>query len=378
MQLLVAGVLVSSLTCVISALWCPSIRVHVVAIMDEIITSGSVAAASHSEFGVQSETMDIADDIGDEIDDAGEKEGDEEAVEVESEPVPKKERKRRRAVNDKPAEPRVKWTSREGECLDEAWKTVSIYPITDANENTNTYWGRIKTAFDECKLVDPDFAKINMDHRKKAMANCWSTIQTACNKWHGIVEEVVARPESGATSRGRYGQSSPALVRRVAVYFADMFCSLVQMVRMFDMYHVDNEDQEFRFLHVFSRIESCEKWRKVWLALDKAKETYNPYAPASRATEGRPDGTKKARAARDSAPAAEWLQSSIEQCIADVKNIAAKREETSDARWSALMANQHVKLDLLRTNDVAKKRNNDLAFLMGQTHDDEGVVLRAA
>ena len=24
-------------------------------------------------------------------------------------------------------------------------------------------------------------------------------IQAACNKWHGIVEEIVARPESGAS-----------------------------------------------------------------------------------------------------------------------------------------------------------------------------------
>ena len=51
------------------------------------------------------------------------------------------------------------------------------------------------------------------------------------------------------------------------------------MLRMFTMYCADNEDQEFRFLHVFSRIDSCEKWREVWLALDKAKETYNPGAP---------------------------------------------------------------------------------------------------
>ncbi|KAE8814722.1 putative methionyl-tRNA synthetase [Hordeum vulgare] len=181
------------------------------------------------------------------------------------------------------------------------------------------------------------------------MSNRWSTIQTVCNKWHGIVEEVVARPESGANVEGR-------------------------MVRMFGMHRADNKDQEFRFLHVFSRIESCEKWREVRLALDKAKETYNPDGPAPAAAEGRPGGTKKARAARDAAPAAEWLHASIEQCIVD-----AKREEKSEARWSALMANQDVKLDLLRTtvaaknirldllrtNVAAKKRNTDLTFLMG-------------
>ncbi|KAI4995149.1 hypothetical protein ZWY2020_035052 [Hordeum vulgare] len=134
---------------------------------------------------------------------------------------------------------------------------------------------------------------------------------------------------------------------------------------MFAMYRADNEDQESRFLHVFSRVKSCKKWREVRLALDEAKETYNLDAPAPPVAEGRPDGTKKARAARDASPAAKQLQASIEQCITEAKSSAAKRKEKSDARWSALMANQHVKLNLLRTNVVAKKRNTVLAFLNG-------------
>lgn len=76
------------------------------------------------------------------------------------------------------------------------------------------------------------------------------------------------------------------------------------MVRMFVMYRADNVNQEFKFLHVFSRIESCEKWREVRLTLDKAKETYNTDAPAPATAEGYLDGTKKARAARDATPAA--------------------------------------------------------------------------
>ncbi|KAE8779644.1 putative methionyl-tRNA synthetase [Hordeum vulgare] len=43
--------------------------------MDEIITSGSVAAASCSGFGVQDETMDTTGDIDDELDDAEEEGG---------------------------------------------------------------------------------------------------------------------------------------------------------------------------------------------------------------------------------------------------------------------------------------------------------------
>ncbi|KAE8802264.1 putative methionyl-tRNA synthetase [Hordeum vulgare] len=103
---------------------------------------------------------------------------------------------------------------------------------------------------------------------------------------------------------------------------------------------------------------------RVRISLDKAKETYNPDALAPTATEGRPDGTKKASAARDATPAAERLQASIEQCIADAKSNAARREEKSSARWSALMMKRDVKLELLRTNVATKKRNTDLAFLM--------------
>ena len=135
---------------------------------------------------------------------------------------------------------------------------------------------------------------------------------------------------------------------------------------MFDMFRQDNNDLEFKFLHVFTRIESCEKWTECRLALTKTKDdVYNPDAPVSAAAEGRPDGNKKAQAARDSAPAAERLQSAIEMCIADAKSHAAMREEQSEARWSALMKKQDAKLDLLRTNVAAKKRNTDLAFLMG-------------
>ncbi|KAE8781713.1 putative methionyl-tRNA synthetase [Hordeum vulgare] len=102
--------------------------------MDKIITCGSIATTFYSRFGMQDETMDTASDIDNKLDDA-------------------------------------EWTSKEDECLAKAWKTVSIHPITGANQNTDTYTGRIKTAFDECKMVDPDFANIHMDCGQKAMLN---------------------------------------------------------------------------------------------------------------------------------------------------------------------------------------------------------------
>lgn len=61
-------------------------------------------------------------------------------------------------------------------------ETVNIDPITDSNQNADMYWRRIRTTFDELKLVDPDIVNIQKDRGEKAMSNHWSMIQTACNK----------------------------------------------------------------------------------------------------------------------------------------------------------------------------------------------------
>nr|XP_020163063.2 uncharacterized protein LOC109748447 [Aegilops tauschii subsp. strangulata] len=248
--------------------------------MDEIITSGSAAATSLG-FQAQDDTMDLTGDMDDELDYGEEEE------EEEEDPAP--------------------------------------------TPNADTYWECIKSEFDERKLVDPYFATIHMQRGSKAMSNHWAIIQMACNKWHGIVEEIAARLESGANVEGQD----------------------------------NNTDQEFKYLHVFSRIEKCEKWADVRRTLAKAKETYKPDAPTPGAADGRPDGNKRAKMAKDAAPATERLHASIEQCIADAKNHVAQREEKSEARWSVLMTNNAVKLDLLRTNVVAKKWNTNLAFMMG-------------
>jgi len=134
---------------------------------------------------------------------------------------------------------------------------------------------------------------------------------------------------------------------------------------MFTMYRRDNLDADFKFLHVYKRIDKCEKWAKVRRTLDKAKETYKPDATTPGASEGRPDGHKLAKKGKNADAATTRVQESIEHCLADAQARAVLREEKTEARWSSLMKNSAIKLDLLRTNVAAKKRNTDMAFLMG-------------
>ena len=63
------------------------------------------------------------------------------------------------------------------------------------------------------------------------------------------------------------------------------------------------------------------------------------------------------------------MQASIDKCWADLRTHADGRNDKFDGRWREMLANQGVRIALLKTTAAAKKRNTDLAFLMGGNTD---------
>jgi hypothetical protein len=92
-------------------------------------------------------------------------------------------------------------------------------------------------------------------------------------------------------------------------------------------------------------------------------------------TRGRAEREKKLAAKRAAAAADEqasfdkcWadrLQASFDKCWADTRAHNTGRDSKYDARWKEMLANQSAQIALLKTTSAAKKRNTDLAFLIG-------------
>jgi hypothetical protein len=139
------------------------------------------------------------------------------------------------------------------------------------------------------------------------------------------------------------------------------------MRRAFNMYSDDTDGQTFKYLNIFARIETCDKWAEVHRNLSKNKdEDYNPDAPAAAASTGRPElGQKKLKELKKAGHPADRLQASFDKCWANAKAHAAGRDTKYDERWKEMLANQGARIALLKETSAAKKRNTDLAFLIG-------------
>jgi hypothetical protein len=89
-----------------------------------------------------------------------------------------------------------KWKNLEDECLIESWKAVSLDPITSANQTLGKYYARILGEFNEHLLIGEN-ASIQMNRNDGAISYRWSVIKTVCNKFHGNLQTVRNRNQSG-------------------------------------------------------------------------------------------------------------------------------------------------------------------------------------
>jgi hypothetical protein len=87
----------------------------------------------------------------------------------------------------------------EDECLIDSWKAVSLDPITSANQTLGKYYARILDEFNEHRHIG-DYAKIHMNRNEGAISHRWSVIKTTCNKFHGNLETMRNRNQSGKSA----------------------------------------------------------------------------------------------------------------------------------------------------------------------------------
>ena len=98
---------------------------------DDIITTGSAASPG---FTAQYDTMDLNGDMDGELEYGEEEPKEHEEEEEEPATVPVRRRKKKKGAT-KIGEPRIKWTSKERECLAEAWKVACLDPTTGTNQS---------------------------------------------------------------------------------------------------------------------------------------------------------------------------------------------------------------------------------------------------
>jgi hypothetical protein len=266
--------------------------------------------------------------------------------------------RKKRKKNSSPTEPRIKWTGKEEECLAEAWKTVSINGITGANQNFDTYWQRVKLAFDERKIADPYFNKTVMVRGEKAMATHWGIMQAACSRWHGIQEEIADRPVSGAdfeakvcllavsVDPGSPSFDSPACLCRCGG--RSTCIATTPTARRSSTSTSSPASRPARSGRKYAGTSPRTRTRSTTPTLQPLPR--RRAAPSSAKKAGHP---------------ADRLQASFDKCWADARAHATGRDTKYDARWKEMLANQGARITLLKTTSAAKKRNTDLAFLIG-------------
>jgi hypothetical protein len=87
----------------------------------------------------------------------------------------------------------------EGECIIDSWKAMSFDPIIGTNQTLGKYYARILDVFNERRHIG-DYVKIHMNCNEGTISHRWSVIKTTCNKFHGNLETMRNRNQSGKSA----------------------------------------------------------------------------------------------------------------------------------------------------------------------------------
>ena len=92
------------------------------------------------------------------------------------------------------------WTDKEGGCLIDSWSVITQDTTTGSNQTSDSYWKRINSEWEE-RRYHKDYVAYKMERNQRTLSHRWGIIQKLTNKFHGYLEQIIARPESGKTSR---------------------------------------------------------------------------------------------------------------------------------------------------------------------------------
>jgi hypothetical protein len=61
----------------------------------------------------------------------------------------------------------------------------------------------MKPKFNECNIVDPNYAKMQIKRRQKSMTSRWGIIHAVGKKFHGYFKNICATPASRSNTEGK-------------------------------------------------------------------------------------------------------------------------------------------------------------------------------
>jgi hypothetical protein len=127
------------------------------------------------------------------------------------------------------------------------------------------------------------------------------------------------------------------------------------LVDALKIYKRENEGKEFTMIHYFQKLQGCNKWDRVWHTLNEGKTGEEGAIPVAPSFEGRPTGTKKAKADRNAGSSGGGFEAGVGMFVDSMNANSKELYDRSDASWKEIKKTQKGKLALERERVLAAK-----------------------